>query len=29
MELVTEWGPLVLAMLATGIVAGLMAGLLG
>ncbi len=29
MELVAEWGPLVLAMLATGIVAGLMAGLLG
>ncbi|MEQ9462333.1 MAG: sulfite exporter TauE/SafE family protein [Haliea sp.] len=29
MELVGEWGPLVLAMLATGIVAGVMAGLLG
>lgn len=29
MELVTEWGPLVLVMLATGVLAGLMAGLLG
>jgi uncharacterized protein len=29
MELVAEWGPLVLAMLATGVFAGLLAGLLG
>jgi len=29
MELVAEWGPLMLAMLVTGVFAGLMAGLLG
>lgn len=29
MELVVDWGPLVLAMLVTGVFAGLMAGLLG